>query len=219
MRLFDGGKVYALWLVSGAIGKGEGEGGRAAILTGVMPASYRSSNLSRPRDSRHDKIVLWLLEQQATVLAKIREDTKSDWSPVEVVLERPLGRARAAVGFIDLALADRSMKPPIWLNFEVKPEIPVLGDLVRQVQYYRKVLGVNRDGHPTQETLEALQGNWRTPEKDRVADVSLPGEREIFVVASPDDRYRDHLVSQGIRFLRVPREVLGLPESDQEGER
>jgi hypothetical protein len=69
------------------------------------------------------------------------------------------------------------------VNFEIKPRIDSVADVIRQVQVYRK--------HRTSGQV----GKRRS---------GAAGLSDIFVVVSPDTRYAELLKKQGIQFIEAP---------------
>jgi hypothetical protein len=120
--------------------------------------------------------------------------TPDDWNTLEYwiqekIWEKPILDRSFTIGFIDLAITIgltywelRLTEPYNWnrrswhwykttwkesFYFEVKPSIPSLGELIRQIRMYQSY-----------------------------------AQEAIFVVVSPDDRFKETLAHQGIAFVK-----------------
>ena len=85
---------------------------------------FQDPELKTPR---HDEIMIWLNENIQSILKELGHPPahkgRIEW-------EKPVMDGSYIIGFVDLAVNG-------YLYFEVKPSIPSLGELIRQIQMYR----------------------------------------------------------------------------------
>lgn len=90
---------------------------------------FRDPELSTPR---HDEIMLWLDEN----IEKIYDRLKRFFpGRSRVVWEKPIMSGAYIVGFADMSVQSTYSQIDY---FEVKPAIPSLGEVLRQIQMYRQ---------------------------------------------------------------------------------
>jgi len=156
--------------------------------------------------TQDERIVRWIVENMDRVAEApyLKEQGVFVGSP-RVVRSRAVGRSLASAGFVPLALAYKGAGVPAWVNFWPFAKLPLASVIFRRIALCRQVLGVDQEGQRTPAGIRAV--NRAGLVSSRPYD-ALPGVLEIFVVASPDDSYRDELLDQGIRFLQVPEEVV-----------
>ena len=157
---------------------------KRAAATLAQKMGFCDTDLSTPR---HDEIMLWLDSHIESVVKTVVDDR-----PGKVkrrIWEYPIltGRNDFTVGFVDLMVwaevetvsgKGELYDAEVVLAFEVKPKIPSLGELIRQIRH--------------QETY--------------LKDLHSSGYRSEFYMAvvSPDDRWATNLESQDIRFILAP---------------
>lgn len=85
---------------------------------------------------KHDEIQIWVYQNFESILSQIIPGYKLAGAGrnLDIQMEYPVidNRRNFVVGFIDVYCKHPSV------SVEVKCEIPVLGDLIRQIQFYRK---------------------------------------------------------------------------------
>ncbi|HYG01658.1 MAG TPA: hypothetical protein VD927_04390 [Chryseosolibacter sp.] len=90
------------------------------------------------RRAKHDEVQIWVYKNFARVVREVFPLLQFDDSKLDIKLEFPVtdhGYYRNfIVGFADLYCQQLS------IGIEVKTELPVIGDLIRQIQFYRKYL-------------------------------------------------------------------------------
>lgn len=83
----------------------------------------------------NDDIQIWVYRNFLNVLREVFPDKRIDGSlPLNLKLEYPITggyQNSQMIGFVDIYC------PQFGIAVEVKTEIPVIGDLIRQVQFYR----------------------------------------------------------------------------------
>jgi hypothetical protein len=136
----------------------------------INQAIFDDDDLATPK---HDRIMLWLDEHLEEVIQVL-----TGKNPViyEKVWEFPLvvGKWQNIAGYIDMKVCAGENR----FLFEVKPNIPSLGALLRQLRKY---------------TVYAAKADLYHAE---------------VVVVSPDTRWVSILKEQGFRSIEVPPEVL-----------
>jgi len=82
----------------------------------------------------HDQIQIWVYNNFPMIVRRVFPSVEvENYLPLDIKLEYPVSDQRNfVVGFIDVYCRKLS------IGIEIKSEIPRLGDLVRQIQYYRK---------------------------------------------------------------------------------
>jgi len=87
----------------------------------------------RKRNS-HDEMQIWVYRNFKSIIMKMYPLVKYDDRPMEIKLEYPITdiRRNFVVGFVDVFCKKHS------IGIEVKTEIPVVGELIRQIQFYRQ---------------------------------------------------------------------------------
>ena len=99
------------------------------------------------RDSLHDEIVMWTQENAVRIYREINEKVMEDGyrknllfdcSEVECRWEEPLTRERGSIGgYVDLMIVgSAAFRYPV-VGCEIKPRIYCVGDVIRQIRYYR----------------------------------------------------------------------------------
>lgn len=85
---------------------------------------------------KHDEIQLWVYNNFRQVLKELWPTTApfDKSASLNLKLEYPVSDNRYVIGFIDIYW-------PHAVAVEVKTEIPVIGDLIRQIQFYRNYMG------------------------------------------------------------------------------
>lgn len=124
----------------------------------------------------HDEMVVWAMSEVPKVLMK-KYPQIAEFS---IKLEHPVFASGSSysykqiVGFLDIFISVKKFTKPmdncpgLW-GVEVKPSIPSLGELIRQINTYK-----------------AHRGSMET----------------VFIVVSPDDKWKELLISQGIGFIK-----------------
>jgi hypothetical protein len=85
------------------------------------------------KDSVHDQIQIWTFKNFRSVLETVFPEQKlPDMLPTPE-LEWAVTDRNFIVGFVDIYLCG--------IAVEVKSKIPVVGDLIRQINFYRKYIG------------------------------------------------------------------------------
>ena len=83
---------------------------------------------------KHDEMQIWVYQNIKTILAKVFP-SKTFNDSIRIEMEHPVTDNRFIIGFIDVYCLD------LYISIEIKAEIPSLGDLVRQINFYRNYLG------------------------------------------------------------------------------
>lgn len=86
--------------------------------------------------NKHDEIQIWAYHNFTHVIREVFPALVFDPASIKVNIEYPVTRPSSnyVVGFIDLYCRNLS------IAIEVKTEIPTAGDLIRQIQLYRKFM-------------------------------------------------------------------------------
>jgi hypothetical protein len=129
-------------------------------------------------NSKHDEIQLWVYDNLPRVLSAFSTAGNQVWVQTKK-LEFPLLQVEKnftnIVGFIDLVATgyvthNNEVIKSYSAALEIKTVIPCIGDLVRQINFYRR--------HQTTSF--------------------------VWLVVSPDDRFRKILLEQDIYFFKYP---------------
>lgn len=131
------------------------------------------------RTPEHDKIQLWLYKNITQVICELFSIQKETFEIKRNELEYEFSVGNYIGGFIDLRVMVHKIgsedHEAVWgrFYFEVKNKIPSLGELLRQMNFYKHYLGQQQFG-----------------------------PKVYFVVVSPVDDYKDILREQGILFYK-----------------
>lgn len=87
------------------------------------------------RASKHDEIQLWVYQNIAIVINTIWPQSKLELLHFVVELEHPITDRNYVLGFVDLYVQSHG------IAIEVKTEIPNVGELLRQINFYRNYFG------------------------------------------------------------------------------
>jgi hypothetical protein len=81
----------------------------------------------------HDEIQIWAYRNFRGIVKNVFPLIHIDQTkPLDLKLEYPVASNNYIIGFVDIFCKEYN------IGVEVKTEIPVLGDLIRQIQFYRK---------------------------------------------------------------------------------
>lgn len=138
----------------------------------------------------HDEIMIWLdkLVREQHVLEALVDG--ADVELREVVWEFPINSKGYIIGFVDMVIGvsfyDSLNKHNQWLKigFEVKTEIPSLGELFRQLRMYQSYTAFS---NPI-----------------------------MYVVVSPENKFTDQLIEQGIGYMNYPDGWILMPGEPDE---
>ncbi len=85
------------------------------------------------KNPKHDEIQIWVYQNYKQIITEVLP--QREW-PFECAptLEYPITDDRYIIGFADIFVQG------LGVGIEIKTEIPVLGDLIRQIQFYRKYI-------------------------------------------------------------------------------
>lgn len=84
---------------------------------------------------KHDEIQIWVYKNIDTVIKTIYPQVDLTDRSTKPTMEFPVMDNRFVIGFVDVYCKD------LYLGIEIKTEIPVIGDLIRQIQFYRQYAG------------------------------------------------------------------------------
>lgn len=156
------------------------------------------------KNSRHDEIMIWTVENLETIVKPILIGRKYEWwntdshqqvdqvatavnSISKTIWEKPIekGDRGFIVGFVDLYVevevilcnekTEEKTKTTEYFIFEIKTKIDSVGEVIRQINTYRGERG------------------------------AVYGSQVFWFIVSPDDRYISILKSQGIGFVKYPQ--------------
>lgn len=82
----------------------------------------------------HDEIQLWVYQNYKTIIDTIWPNAKVTEAALKIDLEHPITERNYVIGFVDLYL------PTCGIAIEVKTKIPNIGELLRQINFYRTYL-------------------------------------------------------------------------------
>jgi hypothetical protein len=86
--------------------------------------------------SRHDEIQIWVLENFHTVIKHLLPSQAIDTeTPLGLKLEHVIVDGKYVVGFVDVFCTR------LGIAVEIKTEIPLIGELLRQIQFYKNYVG------------------------------------------------------------------------------
>jgi hypothetical protein len=128
----------------------------------------------------HDALMFWIDENAPEILAeifKLTEGPKILIKRWEFILET---KRESLLGAADMYIHAVSGHQDFALFIEAKPKIRSLGELIRQINFYKA------GSHFTQHTS---RGDYLHPQ---------------WLVVSPDDQFADKLREQRIHFLKSP---------------
>lgn len=90
------------------------------------------------RNSMHDEIQIWVYRNFKTIIAAVFPTLKLGPEPLDLKLEHPVvdnsQHKNFVVGFIDVYCRQMS------IAMEVKTSLPGVGDVIRQIQFYKRYL-------------------------------------------------------------------------------
>lgn len=81
--------------------------------------------------SKHDEIQLWVYQNFEAVVKTIWPQAKLEGLHFKIELEHPITDRNYILGFVDLFV------PSHGIAIEIKTEIPNVGELLRQINFYR----------------------------------------------------------------------------------
>lgn len=152
--------------------------------------SYRNALNNERGTPEHDKIMFWLNDNCVEVAKTLFPDHKdSEFYTPE--WEKPfLSKGGSILCFIDLSLSFSKKIRPDYIEsyellFEVKPNITSVGEVIRQIKAYKEYVATS------------TYNNF-----------GFGQSKKLYALVSPDDTYKDILITQDIPMYKIPDGVI-----------